>query len=176
MGDYDNAITVNVPPGRLFDYLADVEHLPAYLPRLRTAHLHDGDRVTVTAHIEPPDAPEQDVTGEAWIRVLEHGTTLEWGAPGPSDYHGRLRVTAGDAPRHLPSHRRAAHPADRGPPGRRGAPRGLARHQEGRGRRRGLRAPNHWGGRRRGRGAWKAVRRAPGAHARRQRPVRTRGT
>ncbi|MFB9466265.1 SRPBCC family protein [Streptomyces cinereospinus] len=98
MGDYDNAITVNVPPGRLFDYLADVEHLPAYLPRLRTAHLHDGDRVTVTAHIEPPDAPEQDVTGEAWIRVLEHGTTLEWGAPGPSDYHGRLRVTAGDAP------------------------------------------------------------------------------
>ncbi|MGW3865664.1 SRPBCC family protein [Streptomyces sp. NPDC005047] len=95
MGDYDNAITVNVPPGRLFAYLSDVENLPAYMPRLTAAHPHDGDRVTVTAHIDPPDAPEQDVTSEAWIHVLEDGKTLEWGVPGPHDYHGRLHIGEG---------------------------------------------------------------------------------
>ncbi|MFJ9743274.1 SRPBCC family protein [Streptomyces sp. NPDC101166] len=98
MGDYDDSITVTVPPERLFSYLADVQNLPAYLPRLTVARPHDGDRVTVTAHIDPPDAPEQDVTGEAWIRVVEEGKSLEWGAPGPHDYRGRLHVEAGDAP------------------------------------------------------------------------------
>ncbi|MFG3103598.1 SRPBCC family protein [Streptomyces sp. NPDC048182] len=96
MGDYDNAITVDVPADRLFAYLADVKNLPSYMPRLTAARPHDGDRVTVTAHIDPPDAPEQDVTSEAWIRVLEQGKSLEWGAPGPHDYHGRLHVDAGD--------------------------------------------------------------------------------
>ncbi|XKK61888.1 SRPBCC family protein [Streptomyces sp. ARC32] len=95
MGDYDHTITVNVPPDRLFAYLADVQHLPGYMPRLTAAHPHDGDRVTVTAHIDPPDEPEQDVTSEAWIRVFEQGKTLEWGAPGPNDYHGRLHIGPG---------------------------------------------------------------------------------
>ncbi|HZG04096.1 MAG TPA: SRPBCC family protein [Streptomyces sp.] len=97
MGDYDNSITVAVPPDRLFAYLSDVQNLPAYLPRMTSARPHDGDRVTVTAHIAPEGAPEQDVTSEAWIRVVEEGRSLEWGAPGPRDYHGRLHVTAGDS-------------------------------------------------------------------------------
>lgn len=98
MGDYDNAITVAVPPARLFTYLSDVQNLPAYLPQMTSARPHDGDRVTVTAHIAPENAPEQDVTSEAWIRVIEEGKSLEWGAPGPHDYHGRLRIMAGDSP------------------------------------------------------------------------------
>ncbi|CAL9336129.1 SRPBCC family protein [Streptomyces sp. enrichment culture] len=98
MGDYDNSISVDVPPERLFSYLADVQNLPAYLPRLTSAGPHDGDRVTVTAHIDPEDAPEQDVTSEAWIHVVEEGKSLEWGAPGPHDYRGRLHVEAGDEP------------------------------------------------------------------------------
>ncbi|WP_327686541.1 SRPBCC family protein [Streptomyces sp. NBC_00467] len=97
MGDYDNAITVAVPPGRLFEYLADVKNLPRYMPRLTAARPLDGDRVTVTAHIDPEDAPGQDVTSEAWIRVLEQGKTLEWGAPGPHDYRGRLHVGRGES-------------------------------------------------------------------------------
>ncbi|MFF9603418.1 SRPBCC family protein [Streptomyces sp. NPDC014684] len=92
MGDYSDSITVNVPADRLFDYLSDVEHLPSYMPRLTSAHPHDGDKVTVTAHIDPPDAPEQDVTSEAWLRVVEDGKSLEWGAPGLHDYQGRLHV------------------------------------------------------------------------------------
>lgn len=100
MGDYDNSITVAVGPERLFSYLADVENLPRYMPRLTSARPHDGDRVTVTAHIDPPDAPEQDVTSEAWIRVVEEGRSLEWGAPGPHDYRGRLHVAPGDDASH----------------------------------------------------------------------------
>jgi uncharacterized membrane protein len=96
MGDYDKTITVTVPPERLFSYLADVRNLPAYMPRLTSVRPHGGDQVTVTAHIDPPDAPEQDVTSEAWIRVIEDGRTLEWGAPGPHDYRGRLHVVPGD--------------------------------------------------------------------------------
>ncbi|MFD7700694.1 SRPBCC family protein [Streptomyces caelestis] len=92
MGDYHDTITVAVPSERLFAYLADVQNLPAYLPRLTSARPHDGDKVTVTAHIDPADAPEQDVTGEAWIHVIEDGRSLEWGAPGPHDYRGRLHV------------------------------------------------------------------------------------
>ncbi|MFC8224809.1 SRPBCC family protein [Streptomyces sp. NPDC057287] len=98
MGDYEKSISVAVAPARLFSYLADVQNLPSYMPRLTSAQPHGGDQVTVTAHIDPPDAPEQDVTSEAWIRVVEDGKSLEWGAPGAHDYHGRLHVTAEDSP------------------------------------------------------------------------------
>ncbi|MEV0845859.1 hypothetical protein AB0J21_08245 [Streptomyces sp. NPDC049954] len=98
MGDYDNSILVAVGTERLFSYLADVANLPAYLPRLTSARPHDDDKVTVTAHIDPPDAPEKDVTSEAWIHVVEEGKSLEWGAPGPHDYRGRLHVGPGNGP------------------------------------------------------------------------------
>lgn len=100
MGDYDDTITVDVPPGRLFSYLADVRHLPDYMPRLTSAEPMAGDKVAVTAHIDPENAPEQDVEGEAWVHVVEEGKTLEWGATGPNDYRGRLHVSAGDSPEH----------------------------------------------------------------------------
>lgn len=101
MGDYDNTITVDVPPARLFDYLADVRHLPDYMPRLTSAEPKGGDKVEVTAHLEDKDTPDhggQDVEGEAWVHVLEQGKTLEWGAAGPHDYHGKLHVSPGDNP------------------------------------------------------------------------------
>jgi len=100
MGDYDNTITVDVPPARLFDYLADVRHLPDYMPRLASARPTGGDKVEVTAHLDDKDTPgpgDQDVEGEAWIHVLEQGKTLEWGAAGPHDYHGKLHVSAGNS-------------------------------------------------------------------------------
>jgi uncharacterized protein YndB with AHSA1/START domain len=95
MGDYDDTITVRVPPRTLFAYLSDVRNLPRYLPRMTEAVPEGGDRVAVTAHIDPDEGPEQDVHGEAWVHVITAGTTLEWGAPGPHDYHGQLEVGAG---------------------------------------------------------------------------------
>jgi len=95
MGDYEESTTVQVPADRLFSYLADVENLPHYLPRLTSARAAGGDKVVVTAHIDPADGPEQDVEGEAWIKVVEKGQKLQWGAPGPHDYSGELDVDAG---------------------------------------------------------------------------------
>jgi uncharacterized membrane protein len=92
MGEYDDSIKVHVPPGRLFTYLADVRHLPDYMPRLTSAEPEEGDQVRVTAHINP----EEDVEGKAWVHVIEEGKSLEWGAAGPHDYRGRLHVAPGD--------------------------------------------------------------------------------
>ncbi|MFJ3841992.1 hypothetical protein ACIPY6_41755 [Streptomyces sp. NPDC090054] len=65
-----------------------MQNLPAYMPRLTSAKPNGGDRVTVTAHIEPPGEPEQDVKSEAWIHVLEEGKSLEWAEAEP-DARGR---------------------------------------------------------------------------------------
>ncbi|AUI60238.1 SRPBCC family protein [Amycolatopsis sp. BJA-103] len=99
MGDYRQSITVGVPPALLFSYLADVHNLPKYMPRLTSAEPSGGDKVDVTARIDPEDAPEQDVAGEAWIKVVEDGKSLEWGAAGPHDYHGKLHIGPGDTER-----------------------------------------------------------------------------
>lgn len=96
MGDYERSTAVQVPPVRLFSYLADVENLPAYLPRLTSARPAHGDKVDVTAHISPPGQPARDVQGEAWMEVVTDGRVLRWGAPGPDDYHGELEVGPGD--------------------------------------------------------------------------------
>ncbi|MGW2131873.1 hypothetical protein [Streptomyces coelicoflavus] len=44
----------------------------------------------------PLNAPEREVTSDAFIRVTEQGKSLAWGSPGPNAYHGRLHVTGGD--------------------------------------------------------------------------------
>jgi hypothetical protein len=95
MGNYESSTTVRMSPSELFEYLSDVENLPAYLPSLTSARRIGSDKVAVTAHIDPPGGPEQDVRGEAWIKVKQAGRTLEWGAPGPNDYHGELDVDPG---------------------------------------------------------------------------------
>lgn len=95
MGDYEDSITVQLAPGKLFAYLSDVQNLPAYLPSLTSARPAGGDKVDVTAHIEPEGGPERDVEGEAWIKVVQDGRKLKWGAAGPHDYHGELDIDAG---------------------------------------------------------------------------------
>jgi hypothetical protein len=40
--------------------------------------------------------PPRDVQSEAWMKVVTDGRALQWGAPGPDDYHGELAVDPGD--------------------------------------------------------------------------------
>lgn len=96
MGDYEKSTTVNVEPQLLFSYLSDVQNLPHFLPQLTSVTSAGDDRIRVTAHINPPDGPERDVEGEAWVSVKQEGKTLAWGAPGPNDYRGELDVDPGD--------------------------------------------------------------------------------
>lgn len=98
MGDYERSIIVTVAPNRLFGYLKDVTNLPAYLPRMTSASPTRDDKVAVTARIDQPDEPAKQVQGEAWMKVKVAGRTLQWGAPGPSNYQGELDVEAGHEP------------------------------------------------------------------------------
>jgi len=106
MAHHEASATVDVAANLVFEYLSDVQHLPAYLPRLtdvrptapppadaqgmeaRQPQQPVHHEVEVTA-----DEPSgQTVRSEAWIDVIEENRTLRWGAPGDSGYHGELEV------------------------------------------------------------------------------------
>ncbi|MEU4392517.1 SRPBCC family protein [Kribbella sp. NPDC023855] len=109
MADHEASTTVDVAPNILFDYLADIENMPAYLPRMTGVH-RTGPRpdeaqgmearqpgepvhedVEVTA-VVPSDSGEQERHTEATIDVIEENRKLRWAGPGDSDYHGELDV------------------------------------------------------------------------------------
>ena len=98
MGTYEQSADMSVSPDRLFAYLAEVDHLPEYMPRITQAHAVDGgDAVDVTAEIDPPDAPAQTVHGQAWLRVQEEGRSLAWGSEGDNNSSGELDVEPASA-------------------------------------------------------------------------------
>ncbi len=109
MADHEASTTVSVAPNVLFDYLADIERLPDYLPWLTGVH-RTGPRPTeaqglearlpqqpvheevdVTAQV-PAGGSDQPTHSEAWIDVVEENRSLRWGSPGDHDYHGELDV------------------------------------------------------------------------------------
>jgi hypothetical protein len=110
MGNYEGTTTVEVPRDDLFDYLSRIENLPKVVARMTEAHSLTGDEVSVEARVEPGDVgtdgagpaggldeeSERTVHGEGWFRIDADHRRLEWGADGPHDYHGELRVTADD--------------------------------------------------------------------------------
>ena len=94
MADYSAVTDVGVAPGRLFEYLSDVDNLPSYFDRMKSAEPGDGDEVHTRA-----DLGDREVEGDAYFRVDSDTMRIEWGSEDPgSDYSGRLEVTgAGDA-------------------------------------------------------------------------------
>jgi hypothetical protein len=106
MAHHEASTMVDVAPNILFEYLADLDNLPAYMPRLSDVHrieprpaeaqgaearlpkepVHEDVEVTA----EVPSGRE--VHSDAWIEVVEENRTLRWGAPGEHDYHGELDV------------------------------------------------------------------------------------
>lgn len=90
MGDYQHSQNVDAPAGELFDYLADVHNLPRYFSTMTSAERSEGDAVTVTVTANVHGNSEE---GEAWFRVNRESQHLDWGAEGPSNYHGSLDVT-----------------------------------------------------------------------------------
>lgn len=90
MGDYSGTTTVSASEADLFDYLSDVGNLPRYFARMTSAAPGDGQEVRTTARM--PDGTQ--VQGDAWFRVDQAAKHIDWGSEGPSDYAGRLDVTA----------------------------------------------------------------------------------
>ncbi|MEU0090593.1 SRPBCC family protein [Kribbella sp. NPDC006257] len=106
MAHHEASATVDVAPNILFDYLADIDHLPEYLPRLSDVHQLQPDpseaqgmearRPRQPVHREVEVTAEEPagrtVRSEAWIDVVEENRVLRWGASGVPDYHGELEV------------------------------------------------------------------------------------
>lgn len=64
---------------------------------MTSARPADGDRIDVTARLDGG----REVEGEAWFRVDEQQQRIEWGSPGPNDYHGWLEVGGTTGAAHL---------------------------------------------------------------------------
>jgi carbon monoxide dehydrogenase subunit G len=110
--DYEGTRLVKVDAETLFAFLAKVDNLPRYFPRITSAELTGEESVDVTAVIDADGAGEQAVEGEAWFRVDHERLQVEWGSEGPNDYRGDLEVTdEGDASRvSLGLHTESEHP------------------------------------------------------------------
>lgn len=99
MADHTAQTTVQADPDAVYEYLADVSHLPEYFPMMTAAEKVPGeDAVRTTAVLDPEErgepqgSGEQEVHGEAWFRTDDDARRIEWGSEGSSDYHGEIRV------------------------------------------------------------------------------------
>lgn len=107
MADHTAQTTVDADPGAVYEYLADVSHLPDYFPMITRAEPVTGeDAVRTTAVLQPEEQGEpagaepKEVHGEVWFRCHDDERRIEWGSEGRSSYHGELRVeAAGDGSR-----------------------------------------------------------------------------
>lgn len=96
MADYHSTADVEAPAEALFEYLADVDNLPDYFARMRSAERTGGEEVHTVA--EGPRGETYE--GEAWFRVDAARKRIEWGSEGESHYSGHLEVTTvGDGSR-----------------------------------------------------------------------------
>lgn len=87
MTTYTHSASADVPADTLFGFLADPRNLPRYFPKLTSAEPEGGESVHVAAEVHG-----RHVESEAWVRPDASARTLEWGAEGPDDYHGELRI------------------------------------------------------------------------------------
>jgi hypothetical protein len=86
MPEYEQTGTVTADPDTLFDYLADVEHLPDFLPVITDAEITGHEHAAVTTDIHGEEG-----RAEGWLRVDALDRRMEWGTPG-SGYSGWLQV------------------------------------------------------------------------------------
>jgi uncharacterized membrane protein len=87
MTEYQHTATADLPADELFAFLSHPENLPRYFPQMKVAEPRDGESVHVEAEVHG-----HRVESEAWLHTDAATRSLTWGAEGPDDYHGELRV------------------------------------------------------------------------------------
>jgi len=87
MTQYHHTATADVPADELFAFLSHPENLPRYFPAMKVAEPQGGDTVHVEAEVHG-----HRVASEAWLHTDPANRSLSWGAEGPDDYHGELRI------------------------------------------------------------------------------------
>jgi hypothetical protein len=76
MYDFEGSTTIATSPDRLFNYVADVRHLPEYFPKALSAKAGDGEDLTVVI-----DADGDSLEISAWYRVDHARRVVQWGVP-----------------------------------------------------------------------------------------------
>ena len=87
MTEYRHSATADIPADELFAFLSHPENLPRYFPQMKVAEPKGGDSVHVEAEVHG-----NRVASEAWLHTDPATRSLKWGAEGPDDYHGELRI------------------------------------------------------------------------------------
>ncbi len=102
MAEYEQTQQVDAPAEAVFAWLADISHLPDYLPPVVAASIvgpsegdNPGQKLRTTLQI--PGDPPRSFDAEGYVSVDEHAQRMEWGAESGRDYSGYLTVAAAGA-------------------------------------------------------------------------------
>lgn len=97
MSDYEQTQQVDAAAATVFAWLADVSHLPDYLPPVVAASLegesegnNPGQKLRTTLRI--PGDEQRSFDAEGYLSVDENARRMEWGAESGRDYSGYLTV------------------------------------------------------------------------------------
>lgn len=91
MSEYQNSIVIAANPDKVFDFVADINNLPQYLPTVHNATLESSDRIRIQGEAA---GHKYDDTG--YFRADKESRKLEWGSDGESNYSGWLKVDQGE--------------------------------------------------------------------------------
>lgn len=94
MAEFEREKQMPADAERVFDVVADIEHVDRWLPDMVSVHPAGADAVDVDVH--RPEG-EQHATGT--VGVHRDQLRLEWGGRGTAEYTGWLQVAHADAGR-----------------------------------------------------------------------------
>ncbi|MGI3780231.1 MAG: SRPBCC family protein [Janthinobacterium lividum] len=97
MAEYEQTQQVHAPAEEVFAWLADIAHLPDYLPPVQAATLegpsegdNPGQKLRTT--LQRPGDEQHSFDAEGYVSVDESARRMEWGAESGRDYSGYLTV------------------------------------------------------------------------------------
>ena len=85
MPEYQRSATIDAAPEELFEYLADIHHLPEYFPAMISAEPVGGD----TVETQVQGHREHD---RGWFHIDESHHRIEWGSADNPDYRGWITI------------------------------------------------------------------------------------
>lgn len=97
--DFEQTETVDAPPDAVFEWLADVENLPKYLPPIKGASIEgpsEEGKPGAKLRLEGEIPNRGSFENEGYFDVDRSARRLRWGAEVNRDYSGWLQVTGAD--------------------------------------------------------------------------------
>jgi uncharacterized membrane protein len=86
MAEYEQTLTVQAPPDRVLDFVADIRNMPSYLPTTKSAEPQGQERVRVQG-----EANGHPYDSDGYLRRDPQRKRLEWGSD-EGYYSGWLQV------------------------------------------------------------------------------------